>query len=338
MGYLDSPLFHVTQVIGTLDAAFDNHRRLFCRPVLYAGYWDAVERDAIATMVGGVVVEGMIPLRRKDGKRSFAAQDLDPFVKAPGGGHLHSLAWYAVGIDDLAAKLRAAGVRFTDTYGELITGEVPGHGPIPVVPGASFKYPAGWKSAVLYTYFEDGPGMIELCEPSSRHWGMGRRQSGETGGPARTDPDPDTPVQGHRDVDPLGIQYVSHQTIAVPDAEAAARFFEDVFDGRRIGGGESETAVARTIVVQVGSGDGTCLELSEPAGPGPVQADLDYFGHAVLHACTFKVADLGAVREQLASEDFGLESDTPSTLVVDPGVCAGARFGFTTSAIAAPGA
>jgi catechol 2,3-dioxygenase-like lactoylglutathione lyase family enzyme len=330
MGYLESPLFHVTQIIDSLDSAFDRHRRLFCRPVAYVGYWDAVERDAIATMVGDVVVEGMVPRRRKDGSSSFAGQDLDPFLTAPGGGHLHSLAWYAVGIDDLAGRLRDAGVRFVETSGELISGPVPAHGPIPAVPGSVTKYPPGWKSAVLYSYFEDGPGMIELCEPSSRHPGMTKRRSGK----AKRILDPDNPIQGQREVDPLGIERVSHQTVAVPDATAAARFFEDVFGGQRVYEGESETAVARTVIVRVGDDDGTFLELAEPAGPGPVQSDLDRFGHAVLHACTFKVADLGAVREQLASEEFALESQTPATVVVDPAGAAGSRFGFTTAVMA----
>jgi catechol 2,3-dioxygenase-like lactoylglutathione lyase family enzyme len=331
MGYLESPLFHVTQIIDSLDSAFDAHRRLFCRPVSYVGYWDVAERDAIATFVGDVIVEGMVPHRRTDGSSSFAGQDLDPFLKAPGGGHLHSLAWYAVGIDALAGRLRDAGVRFVDTSGELISGTVPAHGPIPSVPGSTVKYPPGWRSAVLYSYFEDGPGMIELCEPSSHHPGMKKRRSGQAVGSRR---DPDNPIQGHRDFDPLGIERVSHQTLAVPDAEAAARFFEDVFGGQRVYEGESETAVARTIIVQVGDGDGTFMECAEPAGPGPVQDDLDTFGHAVLHACTFKVSDLGAVREQLASEEFALESETPTTMVVDPTRSAGSRFGFTTSAMA----
>jgi catechol 2,3-dioxygenase-like lactoylglutathione lyase family enzyme len=331
MGYLESPVFHVTQIIDSLDSAFDCHRRLFCRPVSYAGYWDVVERDAIMTFVGGVIVEGMVPHRRKDGSRSFAGQDLDPFLKAPGGGHLHSLAWYAVGIDDLAGNLRKAGVRFVETSGELISGTVPTHGPIPSVPGSPIKYPPGWKSAVLYSYFEDGPGMIELCEPSSHHPGMKKRRSGK---PAPSRLDPDNPVQGQREVDPLGIERVSHQTVAVPDAAAAARFFEDVFGGQRVYEGESETAVARTIIVRVGDGDGTFMELAEPAGPGPVQSDLDRFGHAILHACTFKVSDLGAVREQLASEEFALESETPATVVVDPAGSAGSRFGFTTTVVA----
>jgi catechol 2,3-dioxygenase-like lactoylglutathione lyase family enzyme len=331
MGYLESPVFHVTQIIDSLDSAFDTHRRLFARPVSYAGYWDIVERDAIMTSVGDVIVEGMVPRRRKDGSRSFAGQDLDPFLHAPGGGHLHSLAWYAVGIDDLAGKLRQAGVRFVETSGDLITGTVPSHGPIPLVPGSPIRYPPGWTSAVLYSYFEDGPGMIELCEPSSHHPGMKKQRSGAAP-PRRLDPD--NPIQGQREVDPLGIERVSHQTVAVPDAEAAARFFEDVFGGLRVYEGESETAVARTIIVRVGDGDGTFMELAEPAGAGPVQSDLDRFGHAILHACTFKVADLGAAREQLASEEFALESGTPATVVVDPAGAAGSRFGFTTTDVA----
>jgi catechol 2,3-dioxygenase-like lactoylglutathione lyase family enzyme len=321
VGFLESPLFHVTQIIDSLDSAFDSHRRLFCRPVFYVGYWDVARRDAIATIVGGVVVEGMVPDQR-NGNSSFAGQDLSPFLNAPGGGHLHSLAWYAVGIDDLAGELRKKGVRFVETNGELITGTVPAHGPIPVVPGSSMRYPPGWTSAVLYTYFEDSPGLIELCEPSSRHPGItGQR-------------DPNTPVQGYRDVDPLGIQRVSHQTVAVPDAEAAARFFEDIFDGERVYAGESETAVARTVIVRVGDGDGTFLELAEPSGPGPVQSDLDRFRHAVLHACTFKVADVGAVREHLEREEFALESETATTVVTDPLGASGSRFGFTTTGMA----
>jgi hypothetical protein len=83
-----------------------------------------------------------------------------------------------VGIDELAGRLHPAGVRFAETTGELIAGKVPTHGPIPAVPGSSVKYPPGWKSAVLYSYFEDGPGMIELCEPSAHHPGMKERRSG----------------------------------------------------------------------------------------------------------------------------------------------------------------
>ena len=331
MGYLESPLFHVTQIIDSMDSALESHRRLFCRPVSYGGYWDVCERYAIATFVGDVIVEGMVPRARRDGTRSFAGQDLNPFVNAPGGGHLHSLAWYAVGIDDLAGKLRKRGVRFVETGGELITGAVPAHGPIPAVPNSATRYPPGWKSAVLYTYFEDAPGLIELCEPSSHHPGMEARRSGKAA-PARLDPD--NPVQGQRDTDPLGLERVSHQTVAVPDAEVAARFFQDVFDGERVHEGESETAVARTVIVRVGDGAGTFLELAQPAGPGPVQDDLDRFGHAVLHACTFKVSDLGAVRASLASEDFKLEADTKEALVTDPAGTAGTRFGFTTTAVA----
>jgi catechol 2,3-dioxygenase-like lactoylglutathione lyase family enzyme len=331
MGYIETPLFHVTQIIDSLDTAFDTHRRLFSRPVAYAGFWDVAERDAIATLVGDVIVEGMVPVRRKDGSSSFAGQDLDPFLKAPGGGHLHSLAWYAVGIDELAARLRQAGVRIVETTGELITGAVPTHGPIPAVPNSATKYPPGWKSAVLYSYFEDGPGLIELCEPSSHHPGMKPRRPGE---PRRTQRDPDNPVQGQRDVYPMGIARVSHQTIAVPDAEAAARFFEDVFGGQRVYAGASETAVATTVIVRIGAGDGTFLELAEPAGPGPVQSDLDRFGHAVLHACTFQVSDLGLVREHLASAEFAVESATPATVVADPIGTAGSRFGFTTTVLA----
>jgi catechol 2,3-dioxygenase-like lactoylglutathione lyase family enzyme len=330
MGHLESPLFHITQIMASMDSALESHRRLFCRPVSFGGYWDVCERYAIATFVGDVVVEGMVPRARRDGSRSFAGQDLNPFVEAPGDGHLHSLAWYAVGIDGLAEKLRKRGVRFVETTGELITGAVPTHGPIPAVPGSSAKYPPGWKSAVLYTYFEDTPGLIELCEPSSHHPGMTARRSGRTG-PRRLDPD--NPVQGLRETDPLGIERVSHQTVAVHDAEAAARFFEDIFDGERVHEGESEAAVARTVIVRVGDGVGTFLELAEPAGPGPVKDDLDHFGHAVLHACTFKVSDLGAVRGQLALEDFKLEADTKATLVTDPVGTAGTRFGFTTTAV-----
>jgi catechol 2,3-dioxygenase-like lactoylglutathione lyase family enzyme len=321
VGFLESPLFHVTQIVDSLDSAFDSHRRLFCRPVYYVGYWDVASRDAIATIVGGIVIEGMVPDQRH-GSPSFAGQYLNPFLNAPGGGHLHSLAWYAVGINDLANELRKKGVRFVETNGELITGTVPAHGPIPVVPGSTMRYPPGWTSAVLYTYFEDGPGLIELCEPSSRHPGIkGQR-------------DPNTPVQGDREVDPLGIERVSHQTVAVPDAEAAARFFEDIFNGQRVYAGESETAVARTVIVRVGDGDGSFLELAEPSGPGPVQSDLDRFGHAVLHACTFKVADLGAVREHLEREEFALESETATTVVTDPLGASGSRFGFTTTGMA----
>jgi catechol 2,3-dioxygenase-like lactoylglutathione lyase family enzyme len=331
-GSLDSPLFHVTQIVDTLESAFDSHRRLFYRPVSYGGYWDVCERSAIATFVGDVIVEGMVPHRRKDGSYSFAGHDLAAFLGAPGGGHLHSLAWYARDINDLAARLRAWGVRFTDTEGHPIEAEVPTHGPIPVVPGSSTKYPPGWNSAVLYSYFEDCAGMIELCEPSSYHPGMAERRSGKLPQPAA---DPDTPVQGWRASDPLGVKRVSHQTIVVPDARHACRFFTEVFDGRLISEGESQVMGAKTITVSVGKGIGTVLELAEPVASGPARADLEAFGHGILHRCTFLVEDLGPVRDHLAREEFPVEAQSSSLVVVDPAGAAGSRFGFTTEDLSA---
>jgi catechol 2,3-dioxygenase-like lactoylglutathione lyase family enzyme len=326
-GVLESPLFHVTQIVDTLESAFDSHRRLFDRPVSYGGYWDVCERSAIATFVADVIVEGMVPHRRKEGSYSFAGHDLSAFISAPGGGHLHSLAWYARDINDLAARLRSAGIRFTDTEGHVIETDVPTHGPIPVVPGSSTRYPPGWNSAVLYSFFEDCCGMIELCEPSSYHPGMKERRSGRT---APSAPDPHTPVQGWRETDPLGVKRVSHQTIVVPDAQHAARFFTEVFGGRTIGEGESEVMGAKTITVSVGDGIGTVLELAEPVASGPARADLDAFGHGILHRCTFLVEDLGAARDHLAQEEFPIEAESPSLLVTDPVGTAGSRFGFTT--------
>ncbi len=329
---IESPVFHVTQVIDTLESAFDSHRRLFYRPVAYVGYWDVVERSAIATFVGDVVVEGMVPHRRQDGSVSFASQDLAPFVESPGGGHLHSLAWYVKDINDLAARLRSRGVRFVDSYGHDIKGEVPTHGPIPVVPGSRTRYPPGWVSAVLYTYFDDTPGMLEFCEPSSYHPGMGGRRSGA---PRKVEVDPDTPIQGLHEEDPLGIERMSHLSVVVPELSSAREFFVEVLDGRQVAEGESEAIGARTVTVILGDGQGTVLELAEPIADGIAKQDLERFGHGVLHRCTFKVKDLDAVRMHLASENFRIEVDAESTLVVDPVGTSGSRFGFTTATVAA---
>jgi hypothetical protein len=301
---LRSPLFHITHVVDRLDDALDCHRRLFLRPALDGGYWDVPRRHAIFTFVGGVWIEAMAPDGRGGGLRAF----VDRF-----GSRWHSLAWYVKGIDDLADELHRRGVRFYDSDGDRITGAVPRHGPMPLPPGYRRDYPPDWTSAVLYTNFRDAHGMLELCEPSTDH------------------PLPPRWVDDdmRSDTDPLGIVTTSHQTTVVPGCDAAARFFVDAFGGHLFHQSENPALGVRSAFVVVGEGRGTVLELAEPIANGPARDDLEACGRPVLHRTTFRVRDLGVVREHLAAEGFGVEFDCDGLIVTDPASTVGARFAFT---------
>lgn len=299
-GILRSPLFHVTHVVARLDEALDCHRRLFARPTLDGGSWDVAQRHAIFTFVGDTWLEAMIP-DRSGGIRAF----VDAF-----GSHLHSIAFYVNGIDDIADALHAHRVRFYDSHGKPIEGAVPRHGPIPVTPGYRRDYEEGWESAVLYTNINDTHGMLELCEPSSFH-----------PLPPRT-PDPDMLQDGD---DPLGLVGTSHHTMVTGDCDAATALWTDVFGAELVRRSDDD----RTALVRVGDGAGTVVELVQPE-PGSVgHDDLVTCRRPMLHRTTFRVRDLDAVRSHLAANDFAIESDRDGLVVTDPTTTAGARFGFT---------
>jgi len=156
---VSSPVFHSTFVCDDFAEALDTLTRLFGVRAQDGGSWSG--RRAVFVPVGDAWVEAMIPTSFAQAQGSLA-NFLTRF-----GSHWHSLAWTVKGVQPLADRMHAAGVRFFDSGARLITGEVPAHGPFPV--GEMAPFPEGWESRVFFTSLRDTHGGLEFVEPSSPH-------------------------------------------------------------------------------------------------------------------------------------------------------------------------
>jgi hypothetical protein len=88
---------------------------------------------------------------------------------------------------------------------------------------------------------------------------------------------------------------------------------------------------SRSVFVLVG--EDTVVELAEPTGDGPLQADMAGF-HQSLYALTFKVRDLGDAEQHLTAKGVKFAgAGDEATLVSDPSTTQGCVMGFTTWAI-----
>ena len=299
---IGSPVFHSTFVCADFDEAQDTLTKLFRVRAQDGGTWSG--RRAAFVPVGDAWVEGMVPTRFAP-KRGSLANFLARF-----GNHWHSLAWTVKGVQPLADRLRAAGVRIFESGGQLIEGGVPAHGPFPV--GEMEPFPDDWKSRVFYTSLRDSHGGLEFVEPSSPHPFLPRLDP-------VSDPDPNG----------LGVTRSTHYTFAVRDLGAARDFWVRAIGADLVAEGSNAPAGTRSIFVRFGSGAGNVVELAQPVAPGAVQRDLDACGIDMLHASHFHVRDLTRARSLLESSGFPIEWASDHQFVVDPAHTLGARFGFT---------
>ena len=79
-------------------------------------------------------------------------------------------------------------------------------------------------------------------------------------------------------------------------------------------------------------GEDTVVELAEPAGEGPLQADMMRF-HQSLYSLTFKVRDLADAEQYLESKGVKFASADATILVSDPDTTQGCVMAFTTREI-----
>jgi catechol 2,3-dioxygenase-like lactoylglutathione lyase family enzyme len=297
---LESPLFHLTQAVDSVDTARDVYARLFARPVRDGGV--TLGRTALFTRVGDQLLEAMIP-----GEGAVA---LGRFVERY-GSHWHSLGWYVKNIDGLAATLLEHDKQIATTAGEFIT---EAHVPRNYAPAGSDQGD-GWWSAPMWTrlHQERGiAGMYEFVEPKTRH----ELNSWRAGDPVEHDP--------------LTVVRGSHVTTVVSSAADVAAFWCDVLGGRQLAMGPNEALGSLSAWVSVSGDDrqATLMEFAEPVTAGSAADDRGAAGLDILHAYTFLVRDLDAVRTHVAKEGFGLCVDTEHCVVTDPATTAGARYGF----------
>jgi hypothetical protein len=312
---IEAPLFHTDHVIRDMFDAADKYLRLFDRAVLYTGHSDEARRRAAFILVAEVWIELVLP---DPDARGF----LDRC-----GEHLRGIAFKVRGIDELADSLSTHGVRFSDASGTRIASPVPRHGPIlhprhgpSTPPEGGVECQPDWWSAVLYTYMRDAHGWYEFCEPKAHHNRIDpRRAHGWSCGP----------VVG----DPLNIVRGSHCTVIVKDLKAAVSLWTTALRAIVAWEGTNEAIATHSVIVRVGEGDGTFLELAQPIGVGPAARDYDACQRDILHCVNFLVGDLDPVRSHLAAIGCPTEVDSDNFVTTDPAWLRGARYGFTTRPI-----
>lgn len=315
MFVIDRPLFHSTHAVSDLFGAAQRYVQLFDRALTYAGLHRGARRHACFVVVGDLWIELIAP----DGREGPVQRFVDRF-----GDHLHGLAFYVQGINDLARALQDAGVRLADVTGRRVEGTVRRHGPsrhprfgptTPLEGGAECE--PDWWAAAIFTDMRAACGLFEFCEPKSRYNRLDPRGvAGWTVQPLLNDP--------------LGIQRTSHSTIAVRDLDTAVALWVDSLGCDLVSTGRNPALGCSSAMVRFGDLDGTLVEFAQPTGPGPVRDDLDRTGSDILHSVVFRVDDLDRVRGHLDAVGCPAETDTDDLVVASPAWCAGARYGFTS--------
>ena len=210
------------------------------------------------------------------------------------GPRIHNMAFYVDGSEELRGRLTAAGVRITE----------------------------GGTASTVFTHPKDTPGMLEFHVPTgeglpdprwSPHW------------PAFRD---DYWPRRH----PLGLERLSHITVAVRDSSAARDFYVSVLDAVELEertpsepGGE-----ARYVLV----GEDTVVELLQPGDPsGATGRALQTVGECITGA-TFKVADLDRAERHLRRLEAPILSIGDHRIEIDRDRTWGAVYRFTDLALA----
>jgi catechol 2,3-dioxygenase-like lactoylglutathione lyase family enzyme len=245
-------------------------------------------RDASIVVVGDVPFEPMATVHRPGAERTPVGR-----FRAKIGPHLHSVAWYVEGAEDLHQSMVDQGVR------------VVADGGLPVgAPGTS---------GALYTHPRDTSAQLEFFP-----------------GPREGDPRLETgwDASWWATSHPLGITGLSHLTIVVGDLARATAFYTEGLGGRLVA--ERESDLTATKDAFVGIGTDMMVALSTPMSAGSLAGRDHARNGDILHSLTFRVGDLEVAEAHLRAHGVALAGRDDTTIVADPDSTYGAVFAFTT--------
>jgi catechol 2,3-dioxygenase-like lactoylglutathione lyase family enzyme len=278
-------VIHITDDVGRLDQWYlDVFGARRWMPLHYS---DIEMRDASIVLVGDVPIEPMATVARDGAERTPVGR-----FSAKIGPHLHSMAWYVEGADELHRSMVAQGVRVVADGGRPVGAE--------------------GTSGALYTHPRDTAAQLEFFP-----------------GPRQGDPrmEPGWDASWWATDHPLGLTGLSHLTVVVGDLARATAFYTDGLGGRLVAEGESDLTGTKDAFVAVG--DDTVLALSTP-GSADSLAGRDHARHGdILHSLTFRVTDLDRAAAHLRHHGIGVAARDDTTLIADPADTHGAVLGFT---------
>ena len=285
-------LFHLTPLVDDLGAAEFFYDSVFSPLCMMRNYSDHWHRDAAIYVIANAAIEPMECYGPRDGEPGTSWYRY--FERF--GPRVHNTAFY---VDDPAAlerRLTEVGVRTTD---------------------------GGSEGSTVFAHPKDTPGMLEFSDPSG-HW---------FAGDPRFSPHWDEFARdywGNRH--PLGVQRLSHITVAVHDHAAARAFFVDVLDSVALDPQPATVDHATSSFVLVG--EDTVIELTQPDSPAsPIAPVLDTVGESVV-GVTFTVRDLEQAAEHLALAEAPVASTTNRDIRLDAAKTWNTEYRFTEHVLA----
>jgi catechol 2,3-dioxygenase-like lactoylglutathione lyase family enzyme len=285
-------LAQVIHVVDDLDPADAFYRRFFDAECFYRGYSPFEKRDAALIAFDDFVIEPMTPAKEGGADQFPVGRFHKRF-----GSHLHSIALNVKGVPELYEHLRSHGVRAVG----------PG--------GTDAADIADNPTPSIYTHPKDTHCLLELVD-----FGPG----GHPDSP-RTQPGWDAARWRQH---PLGLEGVSHITVVVRDVDEATGFFHDVLGCEVVHDDPSTPAGTASRFFRVGTE--TVVELAQPVRTEVRAADDLAANGEIVHAVTFRVADLDRAAAYVADQSVGVAERRDDTLVLDPADTFGAIIALTT--------
>jgi len=288
MAFRIGSLFHVIHITDDVAGLDQWYVDVFgARRWMALHYSDLEMRDASIVLVGNLPIEPMGTVDRPGADRTAVGR-----FSAKVGPHLHSVAWYVEGADELYRSLVEQGVRVVSDGG------------LPVgAPGTS---------GAMYTHPRDTSTQLEFFP-----------------GPRPGDPrfEPGWDASWWATTHPLGLTGLAYATIVVGDLARAVAFYTDALGGRLLSERESELTATKDAFVAIGTD--TVVALSTPMSADSL-AGRDHARHGdILHSLTFAVADLDRAATHLRAHGVGVAGRDDTTLVADPADTFGAVLAFT---------
>jgi catechol 2,3-dioxygenase-like lactoylglutathione lyase family enzyme len=257
-------------------------------------YMEAEKRDASLILIGDLCVEPMAPAFHVEG---WDNMPIGRFFNRF-GQRFHSIAWYVdEGMQDLYARIHAAGVRTYTTGGQPVTGDE--------APRTLFTHPRD-----TCTQLEFVPGDIgdSVRDPRFRPgW---------------------TPLwwaERH----PLGIQRYSHVTVTTRDLAKAKEMYVGVLAGTLLHEGDGSPGASSAFVLL---GD-TVVELAAPVDTSSAIGRHLERWHEGIYSITYQVANLEEAESYLDRKGVKMSHRDEHTMTTDPATSQGCVLGFTTRAI-----
>ena len=129
---------------------------------------------------------------------------------------------------------------------------------------------------------------------------------------------------------PLGVEGLSHSTVAVADLDGASRFYEDYLGCKLV---HEEEYKAKGSVSRYYAIADSIIELAHPVDPSSDIAKHMAEHGPIVYAFTFKVKDLASAKEHAKRHSLTILDRGGHTFELDPAQAHGGVFGFSERVI-----